>query len=39
MHGIEEKIAERVNVKSTINLVKKFEKLNDTSDYFKNTFF
>ncbi len=32
---IEEKIPERVRVKSTINLVNKFDKLNDASNYFK----
>jgi hypothetical protein len=37
MECIEEKI-EQISVKSTIDLVKKFEKLNDASDYFKKTF-
>jgi hypothetical protein len=37
MECIEEKI-EQVNVKSTTDLVNKFEKLNDASDYFKKTF-
>ena len=35
---IEKKISEQVSVKSTIDLVNKFEKLNDASDYFKKTF-
>jgi len=37
MECIEEKI-EQISVKSTIDLVNKFEKLNDASDYFKKTF-
>ena len=32
------KFHEQINIKSTINLVNKFEKLNDVSDYFKKAF-
>ena len=33
-----EKIPEQVSVKSTIDLLNKFKKLNDVSDYFKKVF-
>ena len=40
MENIEQgkKIHEQINIKSTIDLINKFEKLNDVSDYFKKTF-
>ena len=38
LQNVQKKKIEQVSVKSTIDLVNKFEKLNDASDYFKKTF-